>query len=1116
MTFNIVKTSLWVNKLLRGLLIALAVSTIFAVSVFAADDIIYSDAGLGSNISLQEWNLYQSGFTEMTDPNGCAFDPIKYYKLVWGGGNNWDAWAFVSSPTVNLSSYTNLVFYVKGAVGNETFTIGMLDSSSNKAEIPLSVTVTTNWQMVKIPLSSFKSANSSLNLNSISDPIYFSFTATTPVETVYIDYIFMSNDTTPPAAPTLLQPANGGSSINSPLLGWSNVTDPSGVAYEVQLDTHGPTIPSATVDVSSISATQYTPTTSLAVGTTCWWRVKTTDGVGNVGVWSSTFSFTIAAVETSSPSVPSNVSPANASSSYCPSPVLTWSQVTDVSGVTYKMQIDNNVTFASPLLTVPGVPSNIYSVSPALAAGTYYWRVKAINGVGNQSDYSSYSSFNVVATTWTIFNVLNDQDAAGYVGTYLASGASLNFANDYSTFTTGNFSFREDFGITPSQWAGWFVQEGGSGSNTTRSMATYSSGYLAFDFKSSSADVQIGIRSNNESAGTGTAQLMLGQNMGVLLNNQWQSVAIPISSFTALDANLNLSTMTVYFNAAAVGADIGTASGSFWIDNVRWMSPGFVSPNAQYVLNELENKQSATTGLVRSYETINEAVTYDQALAIMAYCYYGSTVSAQNVLSAYKNHITWDATGGYADEYSVDNWSVLIATRTTGPNLWMLQAIMYYRYMTGDTTYDTMMNNLATWLAARQDADGGLKFGYDGSTWLSYKGTEHNLTGYAVFQNYAQISGDSTFNTKANNIKSWLDTMWGQWNSETGYRFKVCSNVPAIDKALDCYSLAALAFTTGTYNACLSSVDGYFRNSKTSDLTGAFVDGYDFGGLSGQQPDMDAVWLEGTGQMAEAYNISGNATLGAYFTSQIENAISPMGSNIQGLGYATNQGTAYGGWIMDSTHQCVSSAAWYLFAKNQFNPLYPIPLFQVGIYNTLDNSATTYFTWTTPSLPTGWVAANQYIKINCVPDYSNWGIQIYTDNKASNANPKFTGTGNPAGLVCQTATTVALPLAWRCVDITTNTLSVQQGAPSYPARLWVTGLGNQYPCFLWMEDKNTAGFTNNSDYVTVWNTSGIQTAEYAWSNATTPIYIYLAADFANASTPNTYTTNKLTLEFFHD
>jgi hypothetical protein len=1121
---------------IRRILIAFAVSALAAVPAYAANYAIYSDAGLGAGVADPGYYSGSSGnctLTELTDAGGCPFDLNKYYRFVYNG-LGYAGWYFSFSGTQNMSLYTNLILYVKGAAGGEKFKVSIKDSNNIETNLIVGggsyATITTSWQMVKIPLANF----TGVNLSAIIMPINFAFVAAdgAPAETVYVDYVFWGNDATPPGAPTLQEPADSATTTNqNPFLNWSDVTDDSGVTYQVQVDNSGSAFPSPEIDVSNISPSQYTPATALALGN-YWWRVRATDGSGNIGSWSTVSAFTIAAVDATPPLVPSPISPPNGSSSYDTTPALEWSQVTDPSGVTYKIQIDDESSFSVPLSSeIAGVQQNRYSVSPPLAAGkTYYWRVKAIDGAGNQSEYSDYRSFAIMSTAWTSFNVINDQGAAGYVGTYKEPGASLAYGDDYSTYTEGIKSQRADFVITPAQWAGWFVQEGAAGGNATRYMATYSSGYLSFSFKSS-ADVEIGIRSNNVAEGNEKSKVLLGQGLGVLLNNQWQEVSIPISTFTAMDSDLDLSTMTVYFNAAAVGAKIGAASGSFWIDNVRWMSPGSVSPDMQKVFNGLKNKQNPATGLVRSFESINRAVTYDQALAIMAYCYYGNVAAAQNALNAYKNNIGWAGVGGYGDEYNTDDYTVILGSRTTGTNLWMLQAVMYYRYITGDTTYDTMMNNLAAWLASRQDADGGLKFGYDGSNWLTSKSAEHNLTGYAAFKNYAQITGNSSFNTKADSIKSWLDTMWGYWNGEASRRFKVGSSVASIDKALDCYSLAILAFPSGTYNECLSGVDGYFKDTKTCDLTGVSVEGYDFGAPGGQQPDKDSVWLEGTGQMAAAYCVSGDNTQWSHFTGEVEKAIAPMGDNAQGIAYATNQGTAYGGWMMDSTHQCISSAVWYLFAKNKFNPLYPIPKFQVSIHNRLDDAATNYISWTPPVLPYGWVAADQYLRIDCEPNLSSWGIQIYTDNKAADAAPyRYTGIANPVGLVGYRAgvpavSSTTLSICWRLTDGTTNSLTIVQGGDNKLYSSQLGGVTSAYPCFLWMKDfstpaipaTNTTAFVNGEDYVTLKDAlRGGQHAEGTWNSMPSPDYVYFGAKFTNAITPGVYKTGKLTVEFFSE
>ncbi|OGL89866.1 hypothetical protein A3J36_03220 [Candidatus Uhrbacteria bacterium RIFCSPLOWO2_02_FULL_54_37] len=66
--------------------------------------------------------------------------------------------------------------------------------------------------------------------------------------------------------------------------------------------------------------------------------------------------------------------------------------------VGYQMQIDDNSNFSSPTIdyTWPGAPTNpntvTYDVSPALANGTYYWRVRARDGAGLTSSWATDSN----------------------------------------------------------------------------------------------------------------------------------------------------------------------------------------------------------------------------------------------------------------------------------------------------------------------------------------------------------------------------------------------------------------------------------------------------------------------------------------------------------------------------------------------------------------------------------------------------------------------------------------------------------------------------------------------------------------------------------------------------
>src|SRR5262249_19148946 len=160
------------------------------------------------------------------------------------------------------------------------------------------------------------------------------------------------------------------------------------------------------------------------------------------------------------------------------------------------------------------------------------------------------------------------------------------------------------------------------------------------------------------------------------------------------------------------------------------------------------------------------------------------------------------------------------------------------------------------------------------------------------------------------------------------------------------------------FSTLLPLADADFRVSKKADLSGVIVDGFDFSGWPSNPPnytppDKDAVWLEGTAEMAVAYYATGNKTKGDFFTQEVGKSIVNPSSLDQGIAYATNMGTAYG-FYMDSTHPAASSMAWYLFAKYNFNPLRPFALQTVTVQNIADNQASAQVTWTA-SVPNSWI-----------------------------------------------------------------------------------------------------------------------------------------------------------------
>ncbi|MEK7353409.1 MAG: IPT/TIG domain-containing protein [Chloroflexota bacterium] len=71
-------------------------------------------------------------------------------------------------------------------------------------------------------------------------------------------------------------------------------------------------------------------------------------------------------------------------------PTLKWSGVTDPSSVLYNLQVDTDPDFSHPILDEKDIPGKSYILtsSESLPLGSYYWRVRAIDGASNESPWS--------------------------------------------------------------------------------------------------------------------------------------------------------------------------------------------------------------------------------------------------------------------------------------------------------------------------------------------------------------------------------------------------------------------------------------------------------------------------------------------------------------------------------------------------------------------------------------------------------------------------------------------------------------------------------------------------------------------------------------------------------
>jgi hypothetical protein len=187
------------------------------------------------------------------------------------------------------------------------------------------------------------------------------------------------------------------------------------------------------------------------------------------------------------------------------------------------------------------------------------------------------------------------------------------------------------------------------------------------------------------------------------------------------------------------------------------------------------------------------------------------------------------------------------------------------------------------------------------------------------------------------------------------------------------------------------------------------------------------------------------------------------------------------------------------------------------------NAPATAVGWNAPTAGGGWQMASQYLQINSTLTVTGAGIQTYTKNKSSGANPLYTAlistfTPGCAGLVAPSGTSV-LPVAWQ-VSTGTALAADEPNAASIPGR---TGFAWNYyqDAAQNVASPNfgiTSPFANGATQIEVeiaGNPPQIQFAQGSFGNSTSNVNnVYLEANFNNALGGDTYKTSTLTVELF--
>ncbi|MBK9123996.1 MAG: carboxypeptidase regulatory-like domain-containing protein [Chloroflexi bacterium] len=127
----------------------------------------------------------------------------------------------------------------------------------------------------------------------------------------------------------------------------------------------------------------YAAPEKLSAGT-YYWHVQTQGSDGLWSAFSPTWSFTI---DRTAPAAPILISPAHKEVVMTLTPTFDWEDNLEADFDEYIIELDNNKDFSSPILDEE-VDVSTYTPAAALPGSKVFWRVRAVDEVGNKSDWS--------------------------------------------------------------------------------------------------------------------------------------------------------------------------------------------------------------------------------------------------------------------------------------------------------------------------------------------------------------------------------------------------------------------------------------------------------------------------------------------------------------------------------------------------------------------------------------------------------------------------------------------------------------------------------------------------------------------------------------------------------
>ncbi len=310
-------------------------------------------------------------------------------------------------------------------------------------------------------------------------------------------------------------------------------------------------------------------------------------------------------------------------------------------------------------------------------------------------------------------------------------------------------------------------------------------------------------------------------------------------------------------------------------------------------------------GLLESSENSNFVSLYDNALTAFVFMAKGERNKAEAIFDFFDSHQNQElllSPGGFS-QFRDRNGNPS-GNRWMGDNAWLLMALNHHARIYNSTRYAELRLNMETWIRQLQNADGAIWGGF------ASNGTRIGIVTEGMIDAFNAVPGYDSFHKKA---LLYLET--NRWDESGKQLISWPGNT--YELALDNYPWAYCTFED--FPVAILDKASIFKNTQSATVSGSMITGY------APDIDNDVVWLEGTGEMAVAWNKAGKDSIARYYLNEMDkaNIESTLHSGTKGLPYVSNPGTSYGSgalWQGADTKPCISSSAWFIFGVMKFDP----------------------------------------------------------------------------------------------------------------------------------------------------------------------------------------------------